>query len=123
MQAFTAAQDEVVTGRGEGLLGAAIVLHKKDAAQRYIEAHTYTPTAEWLDVVQVWITPDKSGSSVRIRSWSSGFLPTIIPLAPLLNMAFFWFPFQGRDKVGWTNSRRVKEVLDRTTRVLGGASV
>lgn len=94
------------------LLGASIVLHTVNKSSQFIEVHTYTPGAEWLDVVDVHIFPRTKGCVIEIRSWSSGFLPTIIPLAPLLNVALFWVPFSGRDANGWVNSRRVHLIQD-----------
>eukprot|EP00053_Salpingoeca_punica_P004147 m.47514 g.47514 ORF g.47514 m.47514 type:complete len:170 (+) comp12636_c0_seq1:152-661(+) len=109
---FTTYQAQVEDGTGPGLLGNHLVLHTMDTAKGYFEIHSYTPNAEWLDVIQAYVTPSGSGCSVRLRSWSSGVLPTIIPLAPLLNIAFFFFPFAGRDpKIGWTNSARVREIF------------
>jgi hypothetical protein len=96
------------------LFGSAVVIHTARKDTQYIELHTYTKVAEWLDVVQIKLYPKTSGCVIKIKSWSSGFLPTIIPLAPLLNVAFFWFPFSGRDSDGWLNSRRchlIKEKL------------
>lgn len=93
------------------LINATVVIHKQDKNQQFIELHTYTK-AEWLDVVEIHLIPKTSGCSIRIRSWSSGFLPTIIPLAPLLNAAFCWFPFSGRDANGWVNSRRIRIIRE-----------
>ena len=94
------------------LLKAYVVIHKANKNSAYIELHTYTPSAEWLDVVQIKLIPRTSGCVINIRSFSSGFLPTKIPLAPILNIAFFWIPFLGQDQEGWTNSRRIKVIHD-----------
>lgn len=94
------------------LLGASVVLHTVNKNTQFIEVHTYTPGAEWLDVVDVNLRPRSKGCVIEIRSWSSGFLPTIVPLAPLLNLALFWVPFSGRDANGWVNSRRVHTIQD-----------
>eukprot|EP00052_Salpingoeca_macrocollata_P023772 m.210007 g.210007 ORF g.210007 m.210007 type:complete len:238 (+) comp22102_c1_seq25:31-744(+) len=105
--AFQQWNSEVAQG-GEGLLRCKLHLHTQDAARGYLEVHCYTFKAEWLDVVQVYIADN---GTVRVRSWSSGFMPTCVPvLGPLLSVALFWLPFSGRDpKLGWTNSLRESE--------------
>jgi hypothetical protein len=94
------------------LMDAYVVVHKEDHESHFLALHTYTPVAEWLDVVEIKVTGYRGseGCAVNITSFSSGFLPTTVPLAPLLNIAFFWVPFSGRDNQGWTNSRRVHAI-------------
>lgn len=33
------------------------------------------------------------GCAATVKLYATGFLPTSIPLAPVLNVLFFWFPF------------------------------
>eukprot|EP00656_Telonema_subtile_P012759 TRINITY_DN16447_c0_g1_i1.p1 TRINITY_DN16447_c0_g1~~TRINITY_DN16447_c0_g1_i1.p1 ORF type:complete len:208 (+),score=42.04 TRINITY_DN16447_c0_g1_i1:186-809(+) len=56
----------------------------------------FTPCARWLDMFEVRCKAGETGhSEVYIKSYSSGFLPMVVPLAPLLNVALFFIPFAG----------------------------
>ena len=36
---------------------------------------------------------EAGGTQAQATFYATGFFPTSIPLAPLLNVALFWFPF------------------------------
>eukprot|EP00658_Telonema_sp_P-2_P041320 TRINITY_DN2953_c0_g1_i2.p1 TRINITY_DN2953_c0_g1~~TRINITY_DN2953_c0_g1_i2.p1 ORF type:complete len:102 (+),score=17.30 TRINITY_DN2953_c0_g1_i2:163-468(+) len=58
----------------------------------------FTPGCRWLDILEVRCKPSDAGESctnVYLKSYSSGFLPLTIPLAPLLNFCLFFVPFAG----------------------------
>jgi hypothetical protein len=49
---------------------------------------------EWLDTLDVRLANGSGGGCVAKASfYATGFLPTIVPGAPLLNVGMAWFPF------------------------------
>lgn len=80
-------------GSESGLVGSnKIRLGKKSDV--FLRLESYTATAEWLDVVELHASDLGSGRvSVRVKSFSSGFCPTLIPCSTLLSAALFWLPF------------------------------
>lgn len=49
---------------------------------------------EWLDSLDVRLQPrGTTGTVARANFYATGFLPTIIPGAPILNIGLFWIPF------------------------------
>lgn len=72
----------------------------KAADDKKIHVLTWTKL-EWLDTLDVTLAPtsskggksDGSGCVAKASFYATGFLPTNIPLAPLLNVAMAWFPF------------------------------
>ncbi|EGD73132.1 hypothetical protein PTSG_04845 [Salpingoeca rosetta] len=79
----------------------------------FVRIENYTQTSEWLDVVEVHIKPvaaDANACTAFVKSFSSGFLPTCIPCAPLLNMALFWIPFSDFTDKGSLNKVRIEEL-------------
>eukprot|EP00924_Labyrinthula_sp_SR-Ha-C_P006480 snap_masked-scaffold_80-processed-gene-0.3-mRNA-1 protein AED:1.00 eAED:1.00 QI:0/0/0/0/1/1/3/0/177 len=86
----------------------------------YIKIAVLTPGAKWLDIVELKLKNKDEVTLVTADSYSTGFLPLSIPLAPLLNIAFCWFPF--RDRNGqcqkWLMAIRENEkVLTKLTKV------
>ncbi len=94
----------------------------------------FTPTGEWLDVVEVsfkrivdedFLTGDvKEGdepqvwSRASIRCFSTGFCPTIVPLAPLWSTVLFFIPMGGRDpKTGeFLSNKRIASIQSQMAR-------
>jgi len=66
----------------------------KTANDKKIHVLTWTKL-EWLDTLDVTLAPtsSKGGCVAKASFYATGFLPTNIPLAPLLNVAMAWFPF------------------------------
>jgi hypothetical protein len=66
----------------------------KIANDKKIHVLTWTKL-EWLDTLDVTLAPtsSKDGCVAIASFYATGFLPTNIPLAPLLNVAMAWFPF------------------------------
>lgn len=48
---------------------------------------------EWLDSLDVSLTQNGSTTVAKASFYATGFLPTSIPLAPILNIALFFIPF------------------------------
>ena len=105
-----AALSEAVSGyqqgqpEGDGLSHTCKVRIGKQRVREngtaFVRIENYTQTAEWLDVLELHISPAEGSSgsgasecNVDVKSFSSGFLPTCIPCAPLLNAALCWIPF------------------------------
>jgi len=58
-----------------------------------VHVRTWTKN-EWLDSLDVSFSVSASGGTMAKASfYATGFLPTSIPGAPLLNIGFAWFPF------------------------------
>eukprot|EP00298_Acanthocystis_sp_HF-20_P000535 c10731_g1_i2.p1 GENE.c10731_g1_i2~~c10731_g1_i2.p1 ORF type:complete len:197 (+),score=65.89 c10731_g1_i2:132-722(+) len=53
----------------------------------------FTPGIGWQDVVEVDIQPTENGINLVISSQSCSFIPTWIPLSPLLGLLLFWLPW------------------------------
>ena len=68
-----------------------------------LEAWYLTPKWGWLDLLCLTIEQNRSKEwSIRLWSSSTGVFPMTLPLAPLLNIFFFWLPFSdhGLNKAG-----------------------
>lgn len=68
-----------------------------------MEANYYTPKSAWLDVITLKISINKSNNEIIINGIgeSTGLIPLIVPLAPVLNIVTCWFPFDD-----WGNNKR-----------------
>ena len=56
--------------------------------------HVLTWTkAEWLDSLDVRLEPLSKGTAATASFYATGFFPTSLPLAPLLNVGMAWLPF------------------------------
>ena len=82
---------------GERLCSTALVyipefwISRSDSSQ--VHALTWTK-AEWLDSLDVQFAAKPGGGCVATASfYATGFLPTSVPLAPLLNIGLAWIPF------------------------------
>ena len=83
--------DELTPERRSKLLMPELKIAQADA--RGLHVLTWTK-AEWLDTLDVRLEPRGSGGCVAKASfYATGLLPTSVPLAPLANVAFAWFPF------------------------------
>ena len=49
--------------------------------------------ARWMDVITINFSKVVSGSNASVSHYSSGFLPLIVPLAPILNCVLCFIPF------------------------------
>ncbi|XP_070571756.1 uncharacterized protein [Ptychodera flava] len=65
--------------------------------------------AEWLDVVEIEFMPGREqGTEAEALSFSSGILPTWVPLCFLFNCIFFFFPFYDNQ----LNKKRLEHIRD-----------
>ena len=56
--------------------------------------HVLTWTkAEWLDSLDVRLERRGAGTAATASFYATGFFPTSVPLAPLLNVGMAWLPF------------------------------
>lgn len=75
-------------------IGTKIRVGASNANEGYLRLDCFTAKAEWLDVVEVHAVNVGQGTlRVRVKSFSSGFVPTSCPLGPLFSALFCWFPF------------------------------
>mmetsp|Transcript_39336 Transcript_39336/g.64027 ORF Transcript_39336/g.64027 Transcript_39336/m.64027 type:complete len:219 (-) Transcript_39336:404-1060(-) len=101
-----------------GILGQEkIMIYNEDEKQGTATIYCFTKGAEWLDVLEVRFSEpsgllDEEKCVATIRSFSSGFIPTSVPLAPLLSVALFWIPFAGNDPKTrkFNNTVRVNQI-------------
>mmetsp|Transcript_22669 Transcript_22669/g.31682 ORF Transcript_22669/g.31682 Transcript_22669/m.31682 type:complete len:219 (-) Transcript_22669:277-933(-) len=129
LESFIKSVEYFKVNKGEGTLGnEKIIIRENDAKRHKATIYCFTKTAEYLDVVEVCFSESSSLAgkdsqegrgkcNATIRSFSSGFIPTLIPLAPLLSVVFFFIPFAGNDpKSGtFTNNTRVRQLREHMT--------
>jgi len=64
---------------------------RADAQKIHVRAWT---KKEWLDAFDVDFVPRSSGGcTAKAKFYATGFLPTSVPGAPILNVGLFFFPF------------------------------
>jgi len=79
--------------RRSKLLIPEIDIKRADATNVHVLTWT---KLEWLDTLDVTFKDsdrNRNGCIATARFYATGFLPTNIPLAPLLNVVMAWFPF------------------------------
>jgi len=93
--------DEVKNGlrkAAEELDGFKLYSEKAD-----VMVINFLTKAKWLDqLVLRFEATSGNAVKVRVQNNSTGLLPLIIPLAPLLNVVFFFVPFKDHGKCGAT---------------------
>jgi len=57
-----------------------------------VHVRTWTKN-EWLDSLDVQFIGEKTTCTAKASFYATGFVPTSIPGAPIINTAFAWFPF------------------------------
>ncbi len=105
------------------LEGSAFEQYAYDKAGKKIVLNYLTAKAKWLDQIELTFVPAGSGCTVRVRAYSTGVLPLVVPLAPLLNAIFMFFPFQDANgkcnqEIEELRTEVVKAVSDLTSAVL-----
>ena len=89
--ALVAVLNELTPSRREKLYIPEFWISRSDSSQ--VHALTWTK-AEWLDSLDVQFAAKPGGGCVATASfYATGFLPTSVPLAPLLNIGLAWIPF------------------------------
>jgi hypothetical protein len=91
--ALVAVFDDLTPERREKLFLPNYKVKRADASG--VHVLTWTKN-EWLDSFDVSFQPagaNGEGSIATASFYATGFLPTSIPLAPVLNVAMAWFPF------------------------------
>jgi hypothetical protein len=75
--------------------------HEQDKVGKRIVLNALTQGLKWLDQVELRFAEVEGGwTQVRVRGYSTGLLPMVVPLAPLLNVLLCLFPFLCFGKVG-----------------------
>ena len=62
------------------------------ADANHVHVLTWTK-AEWLDSLDVRLENRGAGTAATASFYATGFFPTSLPLAPLLNVGMAWLPF------------------------------
>ena len=62
------------------------------ADANHVHVLTWTK-AEWLDSLDVRLENRGAGTAATASFYATGFFPTSVPLAPLLNVGMAWLPF------------------------------
>ena len=62
------------------------------ADANHVHVLTWTK-AEWLDSLDVRLERRGAGTAAMASFYATGFFPTSVPLAPLLNVGMAWLPF------------------------------
>ena len=88
--ALVAVLDELTPERRAKLLIPEFRVARADAS--CIHVLTWTK-AEWLDSLDVRLEPKQAGTAATASFYATGFFPTSLPLAPLLNVGMAWLPF------------------------------
>ena len=88
--ALVAVLDELTPERRAKLLIPEFRVARADAS--CIHVLTWTK-AEWLDSLDVRLERRSGGTAATASFYATGFFPTSVPLAPLLNVGMAWLPF------------------------------
>ena len=83
--------NELTPERRSKLLIPEFTIARADANKVHVITWT---KAEWLDSFDVRLETRRGGGCVaRASFYATGFVPTSIPLAPLINVGLAWIPF------------------------------
>lgn len=91
--ALTAVLDQLTPDRRSKLLIPSFKISQADPSRVHVLTWT---KSEWLDTFDVSFAPSAEnarGCVATASFYATGLLPTSIPLAPLFNIFFAWFPF------------------------------
>lgn len=88
--ALVAVLDELTPERRAKLLIPEFRVARADA--NHVHVLTWTK-AEWLDSLDVRLEKRGAGTAATASFYATGFFPTSVPLAPLLNVGMAWLPF------------------------------
>lgn len=88
-----------------------------DREKHKVQIYNWT-RAEWLDVVEIEFRDGANGGvEAKCFSFSSGFLPTWVPLCFLFNMIFFFIPFYD-NKFNETRLERLRVAMTTECRLV-----
>ena len=82
--------NELTPERKEKLYIPNFDITEADASK--VHVRTWTKN-EWLDSLDVSLREENDGCVAKASFYATGFLPTSIPGAPLVNIGMAWFPF------------------------------
>jgi len=88
--ALVAVLEELTPERRARLLIPEFKVQRADS--KNVHVLTWTK-AEWLDSLDVRLAPQRAGTAAAASFYATGFFPTSVPLAPLLNVGMAWLPF------------------------------
>lgn len=83
--------EELTPERRRKLLIPEFKITRADA--KHVHVLTWTKS-EWLDSFDVELSEtERGGTSAKASFYATGFFPTSLPLAPVLNVGMAWLPF------------------------------
>lgn len=88
--AITDVLENLSEDQREKLLIPEFTIVQADAQKIHVRAWT---KKEWLDALDVSFQPTAKGCTAKAKCYATGFLPTSIPGAPVLNIGLALFPF------------------------------
>ena len=91
--ALVAVLDELTPERRAKLLIPEFRVARADSNNVHVLTWT---KAEWLDSLDVRLEPLSKGTAATASFYATGFFPTSLPLAPLLNVGMAWLPSRRR---------------------------
>lgn len=122
--ALVAVLNELTPARRDKLYIPEMKISRADASQVHVLTWT---KAEWLDSLDVQLERRPGGGCVAVASfYATGFLPTSLPLAPLINVGLAWIPFASpgpRNEMLQDFRLRALQGLLRAKLDLGGGEV
>ena len=106
--------NELTPERRAKLLIPELRVARADA--NHVHVLTWT-RAEWLDSLDVRLERRGAGTAATASFYATGFFPTSVPLAPLLNVGMAWLPFASpgprSEMLQEFRLRALKGLLDR----------
>lgn len=110
---FSCSVDEAMRqtwAAAEALAGKGFVAVSKDSDTRVVKIQFLTK-AKWMDEITLsFHKVDAESTGCAVHNGSTGFLPLIVPLAPVINLALFWIPFADGGKCGQAMAMLRKQI-------------
>uniref|UniRef100_A0A7S1B8B4 Uncharacterized protein n=1 Tax=Corethron hystrix TaxID=216773 RepID=A0A7S1B8B4_9STRA len=89
-EALVEVLEELTPERKDKLIIPEFRIQRADAQKVHVLTWT---KLEWLDTLDVTFSKSNGGCVAKASFYATGFFPTIVPLAPLLNIGMSWLPF------------------------------
>lgn len=99
---LVAVLDELTPDRRTKLLIPEFKVARADASRVHVLTWT---KAEWLDSLDVTFAKTPTGCRAKASFYATGFFPTSLPFAPLLNVGMAWLPFASPGRVRILSAR------------------
>jgi hypothetical protein len=94
-------------------------VHSVDEGRGCVVLNWLTPRLKWLDQARFRFEAYGQGCKVDIYAYSTGFLPLIVPFAPVLNCALFFVPFMDGQGACAASIDELRAVIARRELIAG----